>query len=142
MIEVVYDDRRMTMDPAILARLLHLVETGEDRRLQLCVRVVDDAAIHEANREHLGHDWATDVITFDLSDEGDPDTAGDILISAEFAEHEAHERGHEPLAELYFYVCHGMLHLCGYDDADPDARRAMLERQRDYLRSVGIHVNL
>ncbi|HYC78011.1 MAG TPA: rRNA maturation RNase YbeY, partial [Planctomycetota bacterium] len=102
--------------------------------------VVDDAAIRRVNREALGHDYETDVITFDLSTPGAGPVEGEIVVSSEFAAREAAERGHAAEAELLFYVCHGLLHLCGYDDAEPSARAAMLARQAGYLRELGYAV--
>ena len=51
----------------------------------ISVALVDDATIHRINRQHLGHDWPTDVISFPLSEPGEPELAGELVVSAEMA---------------------------------------------------------
>jgi probable rRNA maturation factor len=136
-VELSRRDRRIPVDERRVRELVALVEAGEGRRLPVSVSIVDDAEIRRLNREFLGHDEPTDVIAFDLEDGIDTTTAGEIVVSAECAERVAREMGHAPESELLFYVCHGLLHLCGWDDAEPPARERMLERQREYLRKLG-----
>lgn len=135
--DVLWRDRRVVVADAELARLVALVEEGEGRRFDVSLAVVDDAEIRRVNREALGHDYATDVVTFDLGDARADVVEGEIVVSAETAVREAAEAGHAPEAELLFYVCHGLLHLVGHDDAADAEREAMLARQRDYLRALG-----
>lgn len=137
-VELCCRDRRVPVDARLLERLVLLVEDGERRSLPVSVTVVDDAEIRRLNREFLGHDEPTDVIAFDLGDDVDATIAGEVVVSAECAERVARELGHAPLAELLFYVCHGLLHLCGWEDADPGERERMLERQRGYLLALGV----
>ena len=51
---------------------------------------------------------------------------------------QAAERGHDVRTELALYVIHGLLHLCGFDDHDEDDVRAIRERERHYLRQLGL----
>jgi probable rRNA maturation factor len=51
---------------------------------------------------------------------------------------QATERGHDVHAELTLYVIHGLLHLCGYDDHSERDRKKMRERERHYLRELGL----
>lgn len=136
-VDVVFDDRRCVLDRALLDALCAAVEAGEGKSLPVSLVVTDDARIRRINREALGHDWETDVVTFDLSGGGDASLGGEIVVSSEFAEATARELSGAVDDELLFYVCHGLLHLCGYDDADPEDRARMLERQREYLRALG-----
>jgi probable rRNA maturation factor len=72
---------------------------------------VDDEKILEVNNEYLGHDYYTDVITFDY-DEGDI-INGDIVISLDTVRTNA-ERFSKPYEEeLFRVIIHGILHLCG-----------------------------
>jgi probable rRNA maturation factor len=137
-VDVVWEDRRCVLDRTLLDALCAAVESGEGKLLPVSLLVTDDARIRRVNREALGHDWETDVVTFDLAGGGDDSLVGEIVVSSEFAESTARELSGSVDAELLFYVCHGLLHLCGYDDADPDDRARMLDRQRDYLRKLGI----
>ena len=88
-----------------------------------------------STRRHLGHDWPTDVISFGLSEPGDPTLAGELVVSAEMAAATAREAGADPSAELALYVVHGLLHLCGLDDRTAeDAGRDAAARGRDPRR--------
>lgn len=105
--------------------------------LDVSVTVVGDERIHELNRDHLGHDYPTDVISFPLRDEGDPDPLlGEVVVSGDRARDEARERGIEPAEELLRYVIHGCLHLLGYDDQERRKALAMRRRQEAILRRV------
>lgn len=122
-------------DLAALARSVLLAEGR--RRASISMALVDQAAIHAINREHLGHDWPTDVISFDLSEPGDPVLAGELVVSAEMAAATADDLGVEPTDELALYVVHGLLHLCGYDDLTEPGAAAMRRREGELLRAVG-----
>jgi probable rRNA maturation factor len=99
---------------------------------ELTVAVVTDAAIRDVNRRFLDHDYATDVIAFPL-EEG----IGEVVVSAERALAVAAERDVAPMAELMLYVVHGILHLVGYDDHEPEDARRMHEESLKLLRSAG-----
>ena len=84
------------------------------------VALVDDTTSDQVHRDFMDIEGATDVITFHH---------GEIVIGAEVAERQASEYG-EPLArELLRYFVHGLLHLAGHEDADPDERRTMEDAQ-------------
>ena len=102
----------------------------------LSVIFVDDATIRRINARHLGHDYATDVITFPLSGSEDSELTGEIVISSETAISVA--GGLDVLAdrELALYAIHGVLHLCGYDDQDDAGRTNMELRQNEILTQV------
>lgn len=84
---------------------------------------VDDEKILELNREYLGHDYYTDIITFDY-DEGDV-INGDIVISLDTVRSNAGLFGKEYDEELRRVIIHGILHLCGIDDKGPGEREQM-----------------
>jgi len=93
--------------------------------------VLGDPAIRRLNRRFLGHDYATDVLSFNLQ----PGTLfGEIYVSATTAAREAKARGIDPAEELLRYAIHGMLHLFGHDDHRPADRRRMWSRQEALLR--------
>jgi probable rRNA maturation factor len=101
------------------------------------ITVVGDAAIHALNRTHLGHDEPTDVISFPLRDENDPDTLlGEVVVSSDRARAEARARGIEAAEELLRYVVHGCLHLLGYRDDERAAAQRMRRRQEAILRRI------
>ena len=97
---------------------------------------VGDEKILEINNEYLGHDYYTDIITFDY-DEGNV-LNGDLVISLEHVAAQAEEYGHSPLRELSFLTVHGMLHLLGYDHMEEAERQEMEEEQRHVMEELGI----
>lgn len=84
---------------------------------------VSDERILEVNNEYLGHDYYTDIITFDY-DEGDI-INGDIVISTDTVRSNAAQFGKEYEDELHRVIIHGILHLCGIDDKGPGEREVM-----------------
>lgn len=84
---------------------------------------VDDEKILEVNNEYLGHNYYTDIITFDY-DEGDV-INGDMVISLDTVRTNAEQFGKEYEEELYRVIIHGILHLCGIDDKGPGEREIM-----------------
>lgn len=98
----------------------------------------DDAAIRVINARHLGHDWATDVISFGFDEDSDGQLGGEVIISVETARKMAAQFCFEPLDELALYLVHGLLHVCGYDDQSSDDRTVMRGRETDLLTILGI----
>ena len=84
---------------------------------------VDDEKILEVNREYLGHDYYTDVITFDYDE--DDTVSGDIVISLDTVRPNAQLFGKTYEEELYRVIIHGILHLCGINDKGPGEREIM-----------------
>lgn len=84
---------------------------------------VNDKRILEVNREYLGHDYYTDVITFDY-DDGDI-INGDIVISLDTVKSNAEGLGKTFDDELHRVIIHGILHLCGINDKGPGEREIM-----------------
>lgn len=112
---------------------------GENKAdYEISLAFVDNPTIHRLNKQYLQHDEPTDVLTFPLSDPSAKTLAGEIVIGAEVALEQAKERGHDVHAELALYVIHGLLHLCGYDDGSEKETRRMRERERYYLRELGL----
>ena len=84
---------------------------------------VDDEKILEVNREYLGHDYYTDVITFAYDE--DETVSGDIVISLDTVRSNAQLFGKTYEEELYRVIIHGILHLCGINDKGPGEREIM-----------------
>lgn len=84
---------------------------------------VNDEKILEVNRQYLGHDYYTDIITFDY-DEGDV-LNGDLVISLDTVRSNAAMLGKDYEEELYRVIIHGVLHLCGINDKGPGEREIM-----------------
>lgn len=108
----------------------------------MSILIVNDAAIQVINRDYLGKDRPTNVISFAMQEgEGggiQPDLLGDVVISAETAARDATEAQTSFEAELYFLLLHGILHLLGYDHERGTAAQAkrMEERERELFALV------
>ena len=92
---------------------------------------VNDEKILEINNEYLGHDYYTDVITFDY-DEGDV-VNGDIVISLDTVRTNAEMFSKAYEDELYRVMIHGILHLCGLNDKGPGEREIMEKAENKAL---------
>ena len=83
----------------------------------------DDEHILEVNREYLGHDYYTDIITFDYCE--DNTLNGGLVISLDTVRTNAEMLGKDYDEELHRVIIHGILHLCGQNDKGPGEREQM-----------------
>ena len=95
----------------------------------------NDEHILEVNREYLGHDYYTDIITFDYC-EGDV-LHGDIVISLDTVRSNAVLFGKSYDEELHRVIIHGILHLCGQNDKGPGERELMEAAENKALELRG-----
>ena len=129
--------------PADPGRLKKLVRTVCRRfgvaHAVVSIGIVDDAEITTLNRKFLHHRGTTDCLSFDLSDEADPERARvfDLIVNGELAMREAARRGHEAEAELALYITHGLLHDLGFDDAAPGPAQEMHRTEDEILQHLG-----
>ncbi|MBR3618180.1 MAG: rRNA maturation RNase YbeY [Bacteroidaceae bacterium] len=98
----------------------------------------NDDKILEVNRQYLQHDYYTDIITFDYSDDalltGRKDTiAGDLFISLDTVRTNAEQQGTTYDEELHRVIIHGILHLCGINDKGPGEREIMEREENQAL---------
>jgi len=96
----------------------------------------DDEKILEVNRTYLGHDYYTDIITFDY-DEGDV-INGDIVISLDTVRSNAEQFGKTYDEELHRVIIHGILHLCGINDKGPGEREIMEAAENRALATCNV----
>ena len=107
----------------------------------LCLRLVDEAAMETLHVQWMDLPGPTDVMSFPMdelrpgSDEDDPEEGvlGDIVLCPSVAQKQAAEAGHATEEELLLLTTHGILHLLGYDHAEPEEEREMFELQRQLL---------
>jgi probable rRNA maturation factor len=127
------------IDRARMREAVRIVLAGEDvADYEISLAFVDNSTIHRLNQRYLQHDEPTDVLSFPLSEPNATKLAGELVVGVEVAAEQAADRGHDIQDELTLYVIHGLLHLCGYDDHEDDERAAMRERERFYLRQLGL----
>jgi probable rRNA maturation factor len=136
-IEIADNQEFVQLRRASLRRLVHQVLRAEEvTSARIVLAFVDNNVIHRVNREHLKHDYPTDVITFPYA--SDPNSIhGEIVISTEFAASQAPRYGHSVEHEVMLYIIHGLLHLVGYDDHEARDARRMKRRQEQLLEEWG-----
>ena len=137
-IESKYDFPSELIERAVHLALSHQKESPD---VNLSVVMTDNRRLRKLNRDYLGIDAPTDVLSFPAS-ESDPETGarymGDILISVPYAVQSARKAGHPLEAELQLLVVHGVLHLLGHDHAKPREKARMWKAQRAILTRLGL----
>jgi probable rRNA maturation factor len=128
-----------------------LVAEGAPVGVEVGLRFVDEAEMARLNRDHLGGDGPTDVLSFPLDfaegvpaagddrardADGVPAMAGDIVICAAVASRNAPEHAGSFDDELALLVVHSVLHLTGHDHAEREDRMVMQARERELLSAL------
>lgn len=131
---------------------------GLDLPCFVSVRLCDDIAIHEINRQFRNVDAATDVLSFpsvnwkkgttaaaaperlklEYDDSQNAYFLGDIIISVEHAISQAQEYGHAPEREMAYLLVHGLFHLMGYDHMEEEDKKQMRAQEEKALSSIGL----
>jgi probable rRNA maturation factor len=140
MLDIEIDDQQfaLSVDQQRLANVLNKIATDHGFTLgEVSVILVDDMTIHRVNRDHLQHDYPTDVISFVFEAVGSH-LEGEILVSTDTAIRESTEGGWDAGDETLLYCIHGMLHLVGMDDIEDVDRRAMRAQEARYLAECGL----
>ena len=142
-IEITDLQDHVRLDKKLVLQVIRRVIKEEGKTAKsLSIVLTDNRHIRDLNRQYLGHDTFTDVISFPLEDLDWPGSAngglnGEIIASAELAHQQAQATGGDPRAELLLYLVHGLLHLMGYDDRTPPAAKRMHEREDALLEAFG-----
>ena len=138
-VESQWQDRPVSAE--LIERAAQAALAHESAEGDITVLLADNPRLRELNREYLGIDAPTDVLSFPAS-ETDPETGahylGDILISIPRAEEQAQSAGHALEAEVQLLVVHGVLHLLGYDHAEAKEKTKMWKAQAEILESIGL----
>ncbi|MEN6582055.1 MAG: rRNA maturation RNase YbeY [Armatimonadota bacterium] len=110
---------------------------------EVSILLTDDKQIAELNKQYRGIEDPTDVLSFSLiegDDEFPPDEEGgllgDVVISIETAQKQAEAQGHDLDHEIDVLLVHGLLHLLGYDHAEPEDEKEMFGRQAEILKII------
>ena len=116
---------------------LFLADLARKERKQLdelSIVFCSDEYLLNINREHLAHDYYTDIITFDLSASRDQGISGELYISTDRVKDNAKQFGSTYTQELHRVIFHGLLHLCGYKDKKPKDIAMMRDKEAYYLK--------
>ena len=98
--------------------------------------IFSSSEVHrKMNIDFIGHDYFTDVITFDYSDlKGEGIVSGDIFIDVDTVKDNARIYGATFTSEMHRIIVHGVLHLCGQKDKTPRAEKQMHRKEDKYLK--------
>ncbi len=130
----------LRLDADRLRAVVEAVCVGEGVRIgSLGVVLGDHGLVHDLNREWLGHDYETDVVSFVLDEEAQArgEIDGEVYVDLDTAAERAPEFDATMSHEALRYVAHGLLHLVGHDDATDDERAAMRALEDRYLTAAG-----
>lgn len=133
----------IAVDEAKLLRLADyaLGELRVSRDADLAIILVDEGAMEALHVQWMDEPGPTDVLSFPM-DELRPGTddmptpaglLGDIVLCPQVAETQARDAKHSTLDELVMLTTHGLLHLLGFDHAEPDDEREMFTLQRELI---------
>ena len=149
---VIVDDEQATGSPdyavdvdrwaGLVANVLAAEGLG-DRPVEVHVHFVDESAMEDLNREHMGGEGPTDVLAFPVDDpatvpDGIPVLLGDVVVCPVVAANQASAHAGDFTSEVSLLLVHGVLHLLGHDHDEPEEAEAMRARERDHLTRYGM----
>lgn len=110
-------------------------------KAELAIQFVDEAAMEVLHIQWMDEPGPTDVLSFPMdelrpgseSEITPPGLLGDIVVCPQVAIKQAETAGHEPINEILLLTTHGILHLLGFDHAEPDEEREMFGLQKSIL---------
>lgn len=115
-----------------------------DKTVAVDIVLTDDEEIHELNKSYRDKDKPTDVLSFALFADSEEKeifpngeiALGEVIISVETAKMQADEAEMPLIEQLDFLLCHGVLHLLGFDHPDEQSLEIMLEIQNEILTGI------
>ena len=135
----VLDESGTGVDVKHLARLSRFVmdQMRVHPLAELCIKAVDEATIAQLNEQWMEKEGPTDVLAFPMdelrpglvNEEPEEGVLGDLVLCPEIAAKQAAAAGHSSDAEIELLTVHGILHLLGYDHAEPEEHREMFGLQ-------------
>jgi probable rRNA maturation factor len=145
-IEII-DESGFDLDVEHFAKLARFVmdQMRVHPEAELCIKAVDEDTIATLNEQWMDKQGPTDVLAFpmdelmpgDLDAELDEGVLGDLVLSPAVAQRQGEAAGHGLLAELELLTTHGILHLLGYDHAEPEEHQEMFSLQARLLGEWG-----
>jgi probable rRNA maturation factor len=137
-IELVNRSGALVPDKEITSLLNYGIEYMElNPECEISLSFVDVQEMEELHIKWMQEDGPTDVLSFPMDmpeSKGDVVTLGDIVISPAVAAQQAANAGHSVEDEMYILATHGLLHILGYDHADPDEKKVMFALQEKIVK--------
>ena len=112
----------------------HLFKIERKKLQALDIIFCSDEYLLEINKQHLQHNFYTDIITFDLSDSPTSSMIGELYISIDRVRDNATNLNISFTTELLRVIFHGALHLCGYNDKKLSDTKIIRKKEEDYLK--------
>jgi probable rRNA maturation factor len=139
MLELVFEDVIcFDLEASKILDWYNQVSLQEDKQLgDVTVIFCSDEYLLEVNRQHLDHDYYTDIITFDYSEF--PLISGDLFISVDRVKENASDFKVSFEHELHRVIIHGFLHLCGYFDKSEEDELLMRSKENQALSLIGFN---
>ncbi len=136
MVNIFYEDiEALDLHPEFFVLWLAKVCDSEGKNLgELSLIFTSDEYLLNMNKEHLNHDYYTDIITFDYTEDGF--VSGDLFISVDRVNENADGLNVSRETELNRVVVHGALHLMGYGDKSDSESSLMREKENLYLSQI------
>lgn len=117
-----------------LKRFIPTIFYKEGKSIEsLSIIFCSDEFLLEMNKQHLHHDFYTDIITFDLSESKKSPIIGELYISIDRVKENAYTNSVTVSNELIRVIFHGALHLCGYKDKSSKHIIEMRRKENEYL---------
>lgn len=137
MLEIVFEDvDAVSFEHSSILDWYSKVANQEEKVIgDLTIIFCSDDYLLEVNREHLNHDYYTDIITFDYS--VFPIVSGDLFISVDRVKENATDFNVSFEHELHRVIIHGFLHLCGYFDKTNEDELLMRSKENQALSLIG-----
>jgi probable rRNA maturation factor len=137
------NESAVEIDESVLLRLTqeNLAALHVSPDADVAIVLVDEGAMEQLHLQWMDEPGPTDVLSFPM-DELRPGTEdqptppgllGDIVLCPQVAETQAEAAGHSTMDELILLTTHGLLHLLGYDHAEPEEEREMFGLQRELI---------
>ena len=133
-VQLLYDmEERVDLDDGWLNNTCtNILNDNNQITATISIILSNDNKLHQLKKQYFHQDVLTDVITFNLEDEGDP-LEGEIYISLNRVSENSRKFKQNIGKELKRVIIHGILHLLGYDDQTPEEKKAMTRLENHYL---------
>ncbi|MER7795920.1 rRNA maturation RNase YbeY [Microbacterium sp. NPDC096154] len=142
------NESAVDIDESVLLRLTqdNLAALHVSPDADVAIVLVDEGAMEQLHLQWMDEPGPTDVLSFPM-DELRPGTEdqptppgllGDIVLCPQVAESQAETAGHSTMDELILLTTHGLLHLLGYDHAEPEEEREMFGLQRELISAFAV----
>jgi probable rRNA maturation factor len=142
------NESEIPVDETALQRLVSfaLDQLHVHQDAELAIVLVDEAAMEQLHVQWMDEPGPTDVLSFPMDElrPGSDDAItpagllGDIVLCPQVAIAQAETAGHSPLDEMLLLTTHGLLHLLGFDHAEPEEEKEMFGIQRDILLAFAL----